>query len=67
MEKVLSLPEEELLDISEIKTVGVQQKKGKNIFEAERCEHCGELTFVNKLRLTTEGKLVCIPCSGYGD
>ncbi len=41
-----------------------RQKKG--IFEAKRCESCGELTFAGKLRLATGGKLVCIPCSGYG-
>ncbi len=65
VEKVLSLPEEEFLDISEIKTTDVRQKKG--MFETRRCGNCGELTFVDKLRLTTDGKLVCIPCSGYGD
>jgi formylmethanofuran dehydrogenase subunit E len=65
VKKVLSLPEEEFLDLSEIRTVDVRQKRG--IFETKRCGKCGELTFVNKVRLTTDGKLVCIPCSGYGD
>jgi formylmethanofuran dehydrogenase subunit E len=45
----------------------VEVKKGKAIFTAERCAACGELTFVNKLRETEEGDLVCIPCSGYED
>ncbi len=26
-----------------------------------------KMAFVDKLRLTTGRKLVCIPCSGYGD
>ncbi len=64
VEKVLTLPEEEFLDIGEIKTVAIRQRKG--IFEAKRCESCGELAFVDKLRITTGGELVCIPCSGYG-
>lgn len=65
VEKVVALPEEEFLDISEIREIDFRREKG--IFEAKRCEDCGELTFVNKLRLATGGKLVCIPCSGYGD
>ncbi len=65
VERVLSLPEEEFLDIGEVRKVDV--KKTKGIFEARRCEGCGELTFVNKLRLTIGGKLFCIPCSGYGE
>ncbi len=65
VDRVLSLPEEEFLDIGEIRKIDFRQKKG--IFEAKRCESCGELTFVDKLRLATDGKLVCIPCSGYGN
>jgi formylmethanofuran dehydrogenase subunit E len=61
--RILGLPESEFLDIGEIQEVDV--KKGKGLFEAKRCEQCGELTFVNKLRVGPEGKLVCIPCSGY--
>ena len=37
------------------------------VFEAKRCDTCGELTFVNKLRVKDDGSVVCIPCSGYGD
>ncbi len=65
IDNVISLEEDKFLDIGEVKTVEVV--KGKGIFEARRCESCGEVTFVNKLRLTPEGKLVCIPCSGYAD
>lgn len=61
--KVLELPEEAFLDISEVTEQPVS--KGKGIFTAEPCAKCGELTFVNKLRLGAEGEKLCIPCSGY--
>ncbi|MDA8170498.1 MAG: FmdE family protein [Nitrospiraceae bacterium] len=63
VERVLAIPEEEFLDAGEIRMADVRQKKG--IFDARRCEDCGELAFVDKLRITAGGKLVCIPCSGY--
>ncbi len=65
VDKVLTIPEGALLDIGEVKNAAVKKKKG--LFDARRCEACGELTFVNKLRLTIDGKLNCIPCSGYGE
>ena len=65
VDKILTVPVEEFLEIGEIKEVPVEKKSG--IFEAKRCESCGELTFVNKLRLSPDDKLVCIPCSGYGE
>lgn len=65
VERVLNIPESEFLDIGEVHQVEI--KKGKGIFDAKRCEKCGELTFVNKLRVGADGKLLCIPCSGYED
>lgn len=65
VERILSLDESEFLDIGEVKKVEV--KKGKGLFTAKRCDKCGEVTFVNKLRVTEDGKQVCIPCSGYGE
>ncbi len=65
VERILSVPEPEFLDIAEVHQVEV--KKGKGVFEAKRCEKCGELTFVNKLRVGLDGKLLCIPCSGYDE
>lgn len=65
IENILKMPEEKFLDIGEI--TGFDVKKGKPVFEAKRCDVCGELTFVNKLRVIEDGKLVCIPCSGYED
>ena len=61
--RILGLADEAFLDLGEVQTVDVQ--KGKGIFTAKRCASCGELTFVNKLRETEAGELVCIPCSGY--
>ncbi len=58
--KALSVPEEAFLDIGGIKNEKVEAQKG--LFEAQRCDHCGELTFINKLQKTPDGKLVCVPC-----
>lgn len=62
--RIVGLDPSEFLDLGPVHTVEV--KKGKGVFEAKRCESCGEVTFVNKLRQSLDGKLVCIPCSGYG-
>ena len=63
VERILSIDESAFLDIGDVHQVAV--KKGKGIFTARRCAVCGELTFVNKLRITEDNRLVCIPCSGY--
>jgi formylmethanofuran dehydrogenase subunit E len=63
VERILGLDEGAFLDIGPVHQV--QVNKGKSSFTAKRCASCGELTFVNKLRVTEEGRLVCIPCSGY--
>ncbi|MBI9075172.1 MAG: hypothetical protein JEZ02_07155 [Desulfatibacillum sp.] len=63
--RILGLKKEEFLDIGKVQTVEV--KKGKGVFAAKPCAKCGELTFVNKLRETEDGDLMCIPCSGYGE
>ena len=63
VDKILSLSDKDFLDIGDVYTVDI--KKTKGIFDAKRCEKCGELTFVNKLRIGLDGKLLCIPCSGY--
>lgn len=65
IEKVVALKDEMFLDIGEIKNVTIEKKQG--IFECRRCDSCGEMTFANKLRITPEGKTVCIPCSGYDE
>lgn len=61
IEKVLNIPDEMLLDIGKIQQV--ELPKGKGVFEAESCAKCGELTFIDKLQDSSEGR-VCIPCAG---
>lgn len=61
--RILGLKDEDFLEVGPVRAVEV--KKGKGVFTAKRCSKCGELTFVNKLRETEDGKPVCIPCSGY--
>ena len=61
--RILGLKDEDFLDVGPVHTVEV--KEGKGVFTAKPCAKCGELTFVNKLRETEDGSLVCIPCSGY--
>jgi formylmethanofuran dehydrogenase subunit E len=65
VERILSIDESVFLDIGEVHQIAVH--KGKGIFTAKRCDTCGEMTFVDKLRVTVDGRLVCIPCSGYTD
>jgi len=65
IEKVIGLKDEMFLDIGEVKQVDV--KKGKGLFEVRRCDSCGEVTFVNKLRVQPDGKIVCIGCSVYDE
>jgi len=63
VERILALEESAFLDVGAVHQVEV--KKGKGSFTARRCAGCGELTFMNKMRVTEEGQFVCIPCSGY--
>ena len=63
VKRILSVPEEAFLDIAEISKVDVQKTKG--VFEVKACEKCGEITFVDKLRIGTDGRITCIPCSEY--
>lgn len=64
VEKVLDLPDEQFLEIGEIQAM--EAPPGKGTFKTRRCHRCGEVTFVNRLRVTEEGDFVCIPCSGWG-
>ncbi len=65
VEKVLSIPEEAFLNIEPVQEEKVEKKRG--IFVAKACDKCGELVFINKLRLDVDGKLCCLPCSGYSE
>jgi len=59
--KVVTMPVENFLNIGPVKEEHLES--GKGIFDAKRCESCGELTFINKLQEDASGKTVCIPCS----
>ena len=65
VDRILSMDESTFLNVGDVYETAVE--KGKSVFTAKRCALCGELTFVNKLRLTEEDRLVCVPCSGYED
>ncbi len=56
VEKVMSIPEEMFLVVSDVSDDDFP--KGKGCFETELCSKCGERVFVNKL---TDG--VCVPCN----
>ncbi|SMO36628.1 formylmethanofuran dehydrogenase subunit E [Balnearium lithotrophicum] len=62
LDKILTMPEEQFLDISEVFEYKLERKPG--CFKAEPCAICGEMTFEKALRVKG-GKHVCIPCSGY--
>jgi formylmethanofuran dehydrogenase subunit E len=65
VEKIKGMEEAMFLSIGEV--TQRQVKKAKGVFEAKRCDICGELTFINKLRMSLDGKTVCIGCSGYNE
>ena len=65
VDRIIGLPEDQFLDIGPVHTVDF--KSGKGVFEAKRCEGCGELTFVNKLQAGADGRMLCIPCSKAGE
>jgi len=63
--KILGLDENQFLVIGEVQQL--EPPKGKGTFKAKRCHSCGEVTFVNKLRVDEKGEMVCILCSGWGN
>lgn len=65
VEKILGIDDVKFLEIGEVQAVDAP--KGKGTFETRRCSQCGEVTFVNKLRVNEDGDPVCIPCSGWGN
>ncbi len=62
LDRIVSMAYEEFLNVSDIFEYKFEKKPG--CFTAVPCAICGELTFEKSLRVK-EGKLVCIPCSGY--
>ncbi len=65
VDRILSMDESGFLDVGDVHETAVGKAKG--VFAAKACALCGELTFVNKLRLTEDDRWACIPCSGYGE
>jgi formylmethanofuran dehydrogenase subunit E len=57
--RVLSVPDEEMFKVGEVHDSRVKGPKGT--FNWYECEHCGEIVFENATRLL-DGKKVCIPC-----
>ena len=60
VEKIMSMPVENFLDIGPVEPY--ELKRGKGVFEAKPCAKCGEMTFVDKLLGSSEG-LVCMACA----
>ncbi len=62
LNRMLNMPYEDFLNISEVFIYEFDKKPG--CFVAVPCALCGEMVFEKSLRVK-DGKLVCIPCSGY--
>jgi formylmethanofuran dehydrogenase subunit E len=65
VDRILGLPEADFLNISDVFQKG--RKKGKANFEVKRCVQCGEAVFTDRVRIAPDGRMLCIPCSGYGE
>lgn len=61
VERILVLPEEEFLNISDV--FHKELKKGSANFDVRRCAKCKEAVFSDKLIMTSDGRMLCIPCS----
>lgn len=59
--RIMSLPEEQFLDIGEI-IVRVMPVKKQGCFDVKRCSVCGEAVFTDKLSETAKGQPICISC-----
>ncbi len=63
VENLLQKTDEQLFTISDIFDYELP-KSTKPTFEIITCQQCGEIVAANKV-LVKEGKMVCLPCSGY--
>lgn len=64
VDRILGLSETEFLNISDV--FQKNMKKGAANFEVKRCAKCGEAVFTDKLTTASDGRMLCIPCSGAG-
>ena len=62
IERIWSLPDEEILVLGEVHTIDWQSSK--STFEWQQCQRCGEVTFATGLRVV-DGQHLCLPFSGY--
>jgi formylmethanofuran dehydrogenase subunit E len=62
VERIATLPDEELLVVGEVFDMDYQLRKGT--FDWHECEGCGEVVFAHGVRIVS-GKHLCIRCSGY--
>ncbi|HEX9135648.1 MAG TPA: FmdE family protein [Nitrospirota bacterium] len=62
VERVLGLSDTDFLNISDV--FHRDLKKGSPNFDVKLCAKCGEAVFTDKLKADSDGRLVCIPCSG---
>ncbi len=63
VEMVVNMPETDLLVVGEV--YDHAWKDAPHTFETVACEACGEMVVTRNARLL-DGRVVCIPCSGYG-
>lgn len=62
VEMVVSAPDEMLLDIGEVHH---EWQDGPHTFDTVICDNCGEMVVERNARVKA-GRVLCIPCSGYG-
>ncbi len=60
IERIWSLPDDELVVVGPVESVDWEVKKGT--FEWQLCAKCGEVTFAHGLRMV-DGVYLCIPCA----
>ncbi len=59
--RIMSLPEEQFLEIGEV-VVRTMPPKQKSCFDVKRCGICGDAVFTDKLTEKDDGTAICIPC-----
>jgi len=62
VEAVANAPDEALLSVGEVRPY--EWVDGPHTFESLICAECGEMVVERNARVK-EGRLVCVPCSGY--
>ena len=62
IEKIWSLPDEEILIAGDIFNIKFEPRKGT--FDWYECEKCGEIVFAHGVRIINKA-FYCIPCSDY--